>query len=74
VIAECMVEKDGTVIVVLTFDDHNSQDIAFRTRLTEQGDSYVLRRRFSYLKMMDGQSESKTGLEFKVRPRTLENT
>jgi hypothetical protein len=77
-IAECMIEKDGTVIIVLTFDDHNVQDTALRERLTSQGDHYVLRRRFSYLKMLDGKSESKTGLEFKVRAAgsivSLENT
>lgn len=65
--AECLLEKDGTLTVVLTFDDRNYRDIAFRERLVEQGDRYILGRRFSYLKAgPGGVSESKTGLEFKV--------
>jgi hypothetical protein len=79
-LAECMIEKDGTVVVVLTFDDYSHQDTAFRERLTSQGDIYILRRRFSYLKVRDeGRSrESMTGLEFVVKPAhstiSLDNT
>jgi hypothetical protein len=64
--AICRIQKDGTIEVVLTFNDLNPEENAVRERIEAQGENYRCVRDFSYRKHDAGRVESKTGLRFRL--------